>query len=37
MKGQGLVCYLSVILYIYAKPGEKRSSFNILRSFAKHV
>ena len=37
MKEQSLVCYLSVILYIYAKQGRKRSRFNIFASFTKHV
>ena len=32
MKEQGLICYLSVILYIYAKLGRKRSRFNPNRS-----
>ena len=36
MKGQSLVCYLSVILYIYAKQGRKRSRFNIFAAFTKH-
>ena len=37
MKEQSLVCYLSVILYIYAKLERKFSRFNIFASFAKHV
>ena len=37
MKEQDLVCYLSVILHIYAKPGRKSSRFNIFESFTKHV
>ena len=37
MKEQSLVCYLSVILHIYAKPGRKSSRFNIFESFTKHV
>ena len=37
MKGQCLVCYLSVILYIYAKIGQKCSNFNIFESFTKHI
>ena len=37
MKGQDLVFYLSVILYIYAKIGYKCSNFNIFESFIKHV
>ena len=37
MKGQRLVCYLSVILYIYAKIGQKCSNFNIFESFTKHI
>ena len=37
MKEQILFCYLSVILYIYAKPGRKRSRFNIFESYTKHV
>ena len=37
MKEQSLVYYLSVILYIYAKLGRKRSRFNLFASFTKHV
>ena len=37
MKEQGLICYLSAILYIYAKLGQKRSRFNIFAFFTKHV
>ena len=37
MKEQSLVCQLSVILYIYAKQGRKRSRFNIFASLTKHV
>ena len=37
MKEQDLVCYLSVILYIYAKIGQKCSNFNIFESFTKHI
>ena len=36
MKELNPVCYLSAILYIYAKPGLKCSRFNIFASFAKH-
>ena len=32
MKGQSLVCYLSVILYIYAKPAHKKLSLLSLLS-----
>ena len=37
MKEQSPVCYLFVFLYIYAKPGRKRSRFNIVAAFTKHV
>ena len=37
MKEEGLVCYRSAILYIYAKSGLKCSRFNIFSFFAKHV
>ena len=36
MKECDLVGYLSVILYIYAKLGRKRSRFSIFAFFTKH-
>ena len=36
MKECDLVGYLSVILYIYAKLGQKRSRFSIFAFFTEH-
>ena len=36
MKEYSPVCYLSVILYIYAKLGRKRSRFSSFAFFTKH-
>ena len=36
MKEYSPVCYLSVILYIYAKLGRKRSRFSIFAFFTEH-
>ena len=36
MKEYSPVCYLSVILYIYANLGRNRSRFSIFAFFTKH-